>query len=439
MFGLIALIATFTVETNKTVQTRGIIPEGASVTYRCTGSKGHVTAGESATLTLRGCRNIEIESIRLSMKSNKSSGAGSLEVTAEGRTIWGIADSGFDQWYGTYSTDYVDVVRHFSPVEAVGEGDLSIVIRASANSLYIAEYELVYAKAAERAYTVALETETGVAARLTEEAVGSGVVLPELPDENGWGFVGWAEEAVERSTMRPRLYAAGEIFHPRYDMSLWAIYSDDVREETSRQQRVDCRTGFYAIAFPHYNAAYAGAVDAASGTIPMEEVGLRKVDSVWYERDFSIADEMIYYIDFARDSTATITHWASSKPVGYRGDELADQAARWQYRVLQDATVAFYREEADGRISVLWATAPTIGEMWEGVLWTNLTAPLEQQRNMALLFEADVTERLVYYTSYPRRADLPTVLPDAEEGITVPFGIYEIHIRDGKKTIYLRN
>ena len=68
MFTLIALIASFTIETNKKVSTSGILPEGAAAEYVCTGRKGQMTKGQSATLTLTGWQNTEIQSVRLSIQ-----------------------------------------------------------------------------------------------------------------------------------------------------------------------------------------------------------------------------------------------------------------------------------------------------------------------------------------------------------------------------------
>lgn len=144
MFTLIALIASFTIETNKKVSTSGILPEGATAEYVCTGRKGQMTKEQSATLTLTGWQNTEIQSVRLSMKSNKSAGAGTLQMTIDGQTVWSIADSGFDQWSGAYTTDYVDITHTFSPVIKTTDGNISIRIAATANSLYVAQYDIIY-------------------------------------------------------------------------------------------------------------------------------------------------------------------------------------------------------------------------------------------------------------------------------------------------------
>ena len=435
MFSLLALVATFVVETNKTISTSGVHPEGATADYVCTGKKGQMTKGQQATLTLQGWQNTDIEGVRLSMRSNKSSGAGALQMSIDGQEVWTISDSGFDQWCGEYTTEYTAIVHAFSPTIKSTNGKISIRIEASSNSLYIEKYEIIYQKSAAKPYSIDLQTEDGSYSRLTESQAGSGVVLPTLPDEDGWRFVGWAEKAVEKTTTRPTIYAPGSTYYPRTDASLWAVYSDDL-QEVEMQQRTDCQSGFYAIAFPILNAAYSGEPDNSTGLLPASEILLSTTDSIWYERQFEITLEMVYYIDFASDSTATITHVSSAKSVGYKNNKLYDTPTHWHYRLLPDQTVAFFLQEGNNSelVRALWVSVDN-ERNWCGKLVSLNEATLCYQ---ALLYEAPDNERIIYYTSYPLHSDIRYIGAQEQPTQTIRMGIYKLQIVHGKKTINLR-
>lgn len=435
MFSLLALVATFVVESNKEISTSGVLPEGATADYVCTGRKGQMTKGQQATLALQGWQNTDIEGVRLSMKSNKSSGAGALQMSVDEQEVWTISDSGFDQWCGGYTTEYTEIIHTFSPTIKSTKGNISIRIEASANSLYIEKYEIVYQKSVAKPYSIDLQTENGTYSRLTESQAGSGIVLPTLPDEDGWRFVGWTEKAVEKTTTRPTVYAPGSTYYPRTDLSLWAVYSDDL-QEVEMLQRTDCKSGFYAIAFPILNVAYSGEPDNSTGLLPASEILLSTTDSIWYERRFEITPEMVYYIDFAADSTATITHVSSAKSVGCKNKKLYDTPTKWQYRLLPDQTVAFFLRESDNSelVRALWVSVDN-EKNWCGKLISLNETTLSYQ---ALLYEAPDNERIIYYTSYPLHSDIRDMEMYDLPTQTIQIGIYKLQIVHGKKTINLR-
>ena len=98
----------------------GTTPAGSSAsideTYTTT---KQMTGGNSQTVTLTGWGTTNITSITLSMKSNKSGGAGKLSYsTNSGSTynyIVGSSSKGVafnnSAWYGAWSQDYVDVTK----------------------------------------------------------------------------------------------------------------------------------------------------------------------------------------------------------------------------------------------------------------------------------------------------------------------------------------
>lgn len=146
-------IATYTVTSTSAVSVSGVTPSGSSATYSSTySSKCQLTKGSSMTLTLSGYEGMIVKGITLSMKSNKSSGAGYLSVKAGTTTLSSIgsSNSGVDfntaSWHGGWSQSYVNVKPTLSNnAYTVKDGeDLVIVIGATANSLYCQSFTIEY-------------------------------------------------------------------------------------------------------------------------------------------------------------------------------------------------------------------------------------------------------------------------------------------------------
>ena len=79
---------TYSVTSKTTVSTGGTAPTGSSATFSQTfNTPKQMTSGNTMTLTLSGYAGQKITAIKLSMKSNKSSGAGYLSVTAGTTTL----------------------------------------------------------------------------------------------------------------------------------------------------------------------------------------------------------------------------------------------------------------------------------------------------------------------------------------------------------------
>lgn len=142
---------TYTVETKESVTTSGDAPEGSSATFMNTyaNNRLQMTKDNSQTYTLSGYDGYTITGITLSMKSNQSSGAGSLSVTSGYEEIASIVNSAFNtaSWYGNWSQDFVDITPALKE-RAVGDGENVVVqITASANSLYCQSITITYKKA----------------------------------------------------------------------------------------------------------------------------------------------------------------------------------------------------------------------------------------------------------------------------------------------------
>lgn len=140
---------TYTVTSTSAVSVSGTAPEGSSAAYSSTyTSKYQLTGGNSMTLTLKGFAGNKITCIKLSMKSNKSSGAGNFSATVGTTTISSIATTAFSNanWAGKYSQDFLDVTPAMSVTDKVVEANEDIVIKiaATTNSLYCQSFTITY-------------------------------------------------------------------------------------------------------------------------------------------------------------------------------------------------------------------------------------------------------------------------------------------------------
>lgn len=144
---------TYTVSSTSAVTTSGTAPSGSSATFNNTyTTKDQLTKGYKMTLTLSGYAGKKITGLSLSMKSNKSGGAGYLDVKAGKKQLAAIGSSTnglkFNNaaWNGKWSTSYVDVkVSLLDDTYIIKDGEkVVIVIGATANSLYCESFELTY-------------------------------------------------------------------------------------------------------------------------------------------------------------------------------------------------------------------------------------------------------------------------------------------------------
>ena len=137
---------TYTISSKNTLTTNGTAPTGSSATIAESYSTScQMTAGNTQTLTLKNYGGYTITNITLSMKSNSKGGAGTLSYSINGGTSFEEICSGSfntDNWYGSWSTSYVDVSKNVS-IEA-NNSDVKIKIYATANSLYCQSYTLTY-------------------------------------------------------------------------------------------------------------------------------------------------------------------------------------------------------------------------------------------------------------------------------------------------------
>lgn len=143
---------TYTVASATSVTTSGTAPTGSSATFKNTyTTKEQMTADKSQTWTFKGYKGYVISAVTLSMKSNSSKGAGTFSLTAGDTTLASISKATtFNEWFDStaYTTSYKDVhVTMSNSTHAIGDEDVTMVIAATANSLYCQSATLTYSLA----------------------------------------------------------------------------------------------------------------------------------------------------------------------------------------------------------------------------------------------------------------------------------------------------
>ena len=427
---ILAAIASFVIETKTSISASGELPETATANYECTYKKGQLTDGNTATLYLSGWQNTYIHSVTLYMRSNKQSGAGSLNMTVDEQTVWKISNNEFSSsaWNGSFSDTYVPISHSFSPAITSSQGNITIQVAASANSLYIERYEIVWEKAEARPYTVTfIEDGINSYTQQTESSIGEGVLLPHLPNIDSWYFIGWSLQAISETTDCPTLFLPDTRFYPAADTRLYAVYTDYLPAEFPVTQCVNPHSGFYAIAFGITQKAFSGTLDDDQKGIHLSDITLRKTSTALYERLSPITSDMIYAIHFISDTTALIWHAQTGESIGLHNGALSDSDTEWRYRLLSDSTIAFYVPKSDTHVYTLAPTYEKQCECWLGRCVSTVDSILV---NQTLLYETDYNTTITHYTSYPygQSVFVPEQTPIKNGETIVQMGIYRFFI-----------
>ncbi len=416
----------YTITSKTSILAEGDELVGSMATFEQTGAgqKGQMTAGNSTTFTLTGLQGINLYRILLEMRSNQSSGAGSLLVSVGNKTLCAIPGAPFSDWYGTYTNSFVPITFEmeggytFLPIEEGGDGTtLEIYIEASFNSLYVASYTLVYSMEPPMPYTVQFQTNSEeLVGSLTEETIGSGVVLPDCADADSvWYFKGWTMQTVQetdREENLPTIYAAGERFYPLGDTQLYALYTDNKNTMPDRWlQDTIFESGYYLIADSVFQQIAVGPVNS-DGRIPASSIVLQEVT----EERLHICplagyhDEMVYYIGFLPDSMATIQHVATERYIGYptkSSTALITEKTFWNYRVMPLKQVVFYHmyDDVKREFRAMYNSNLT-AHRWE----CTTTSSIYFANILFNIADAPITNIVIRYTSFPLGCDVDDVL-----------------------------
>jgi len=449
--------ATYTVTSYHDIAlTDGVAPEGSYATFMSTTASGaRITAGNTATLTIAGFDGQFIQSVTLRMHSNNTSGAGSMSFYLDDELLAAIPDASFADasWNGAYAGG--DAWANISvPLDRAftvhAGGVMTIVVEASANSLYLGGCTLTYREGTTLPKMVAFSTGTEQTLQpIQERTAGKGVVLPSLPDVDGvWRFLGWTESPLPHTTACPVYYKAGMVYIPTRNIMLYALYTKDSNALPLVQDTL-FESGEYALVSAEpYCCMMAGAVEnKAVATKPVDLIfgpdSLYRLTSAK-----TVPPESRYSISFT-DTTAVIRHVQSGSYVGYKASSTSYlNSFESEWRVLKAAchSVLFCHNEAGSYVQALF---PNISQT--GTFFRDTQLQSDAAWTYLLLFKApDVEPEPDIFTTNPLSgAGLETVkaagvtciyrldgslvrtVSSEEAEFTLSPGIYIIHSPEG--------
>ena len=340
---------TYTLSSTTTIEQSGTPPESSVATYdrtTTTGKKGQMTAGNSTRLELKGWDGCTIKRVELQMHSNTRSGAGSLSLVIGNDTLWQIDNQPFSDksWAGEYSTDWRTVA--ISTNTLVKEKEcIEINISATENSLYINSYTIYYdPPVVPQCYTVTFYTGLDTCPfTFTQSSPDEPLILPVLQDTAKWYFLGWTEVEVLDNQLITPLLSAGDTYLPRKNMTLWSVYSNH-RENKAVSEYI---SGQYAIAmYSEYTDMEEKGIlmngYVQNGVVSTQPVVLQRNSDGVYCIYSTLKENVLYDVQFYEDSTVSIMHHDTQEMIGYKGNKLFTIDTLWQYRVLEDRSLAIY-------------------------------------------------------------------------------------------------
>lgn len=437
IFTIMTVTATYTLISTTEVEQSGVAPASSTYSYERTaktGQKGQMTAKNRTCLKLTGWDGCVVKRIELQMHSNTSTGAGSLVVSMGKDTVWSIKDKSFkdEEWGGTYTTEWVPISRS---INAYVEDDetIEIAITATENSLYINSYTIEYEPAQPRCYTVTFYTGLDTCPiTITQSMPNEPIELPAWQDTAHWYFVGWTEEEVVDNKLITPVLGVGSTYLPYRDTKLWSVYSN-VKEYTPQ---LEYTSGIYAIATYNKATEDRGGGGALSGMvedneIPVTVVKMHDNDNKILCMDSEIKEDMLYELVFYDDSTVSILYLPKMSPIGYKKGQLAEVDVAWKYKVTDDGSLIIY-QTYNSKDYVLY-----IGLKDDKPCGMLKHMNLDSWSERALWLYA---MKEIEYTSWPfgKYEGLITI-PSPYDGHTIlQWGIYEIHIKDGRKILYIK-
>lgn len=362
---------TATITAYNAVEMSGNVPQDLWATFLNENhSKGQVTEGKTAVLTVGAWPACTITGVTVWLHSNQNSGAGILTLSVN--DIPCVTHSGsLADWVGQYSTE---------PVAFTLEGNWPVLynqtftfsLTGTANSLYIESVTVQYRTADPEPYCVQLFYPTATKLEkdeLCEAGVGAGIVLPAcdtLTDgQEYWAFKGWSKTEVLSTTSEPVLLVAGTSYYPRHDDRLWAVFCNgnihqrtpQCTTRTDREviivERTNSVPGHPELIVPDY--VMAGSVQ--SDCVSALEIDIDTTDegTAWLNANH-IPYDYRYRIQWneAGDS-ARILHLSTNSYIGWNGNKLENNNRYWQVAEAHRHSFYFYHDRQEsGKARVLW-------------------------------------------------------------------------------------
>ena len=409
-------VMTWTVESKSNVTGEGTWPYDIEVSYSNTYQKGQVRKDDEAVLTLSNLGGITIEQIEVWLKSNKSSGSGRIEVSSNGEQLT-VKEGSFKDWFGAYDNSAFHGLNLLKN-EKSGVQEIVVDLLGVENSLTVEKYVITYSMGA--AYTVKLMNGASEYGELTEAEGQAGVVLPSLSDWEEWKFVGWSEKEFWEMS-KVDWYAAGTVYHPKKNCTLWAVYQ--YGEQTETGYVTELKTGTYI-----YLNTGENSRQAISGVPPQ--------NGKWTPAPADPANENQHYLitfNAACDS-ATIQHVKTGKFIGYNGTKLVEKESKWAVYHGGDKT-GFYIT-VSGKNYILW---PDIVE--SSVTYAGLMVATNISSTPTALQVAKTGTDEATFTCHPESGKGLENLTEEEKSslkVVMHMGAYDLIIYNGQKFLMVK-
>lgn len=247
----------------------------------------------------------------------------------------------------------------------------------------------------------------------------SGVLLPWLEDEEHWRFRGWSKTEFWTVYDEPTYHQSNTRYYPEND-TLWSVYQ---WEEVSTSEMVyesEIASGTYMYVNRSETANLALTGVPADG----------KMQSA--TPDVYDANQH-YEIELVGADTAYITHVPTGTPIGYDGTQMAAKALPW--RIYHEGDQTLFWTTIKGKNYVLWLKiCDGFGENCHAGLKQSDPGPSP----MGLMTTMMPTE-IYAFTCHPEAmVGIDELESEVGNERVIQFGIYELHIRNGKKYIILK-
>jgi len=402
------------------VELSGSAAIGVEATFENTHhSKGNITAGNKATMTMSNIWEGAIVGIDFYVKSNSKSGAGSLRASLDGTTIYEIPESSYATWNDTgFSTDYLRFASPDCYWEVTPESQLVCEIEATENSLgwekvvvWLAEYEQ-----GPETFTVNFcwwdNEGKPCTTALIEPSAGQGISLPDcetstLWADGEWHFVGWSKEEIKgKYTSQPPYHAAGDKYYPTNNETLYALYSFSP-QTPNIMQTTDFQSGEYALVWNLLDASYMAQGEVTEHTLRTFACSLSTTEEERYRLETSYVPVGCRYQLAFRGDSLQIRHVSSGTYIGHSGTKLAarDSWWKWTEALNHSLLLAYDADETNTTARVLWRSLAE-NVVYGEVVKLQLTTDYE----FLLLFDV---------------SDVPTTAPSTKWTCT-PFGAQAI-------------
>ena len=441
---LFLLIALYTI-TGKQAVPSGDVPAGSTCTYEQSGSRsGQMTAGNDLTLTINGYDNCRLQSVRLSMHSNKSSGQGELQMRVGESTLWSISTATFaaPEWAGAYSQDWVDIVHNLGDTNVPPGAPITLHILASQNSLYLQSVELTYTAPELPAYTVSFDTHISQqVAPVTESRPGAGITLPDVQTgDPNWMFYGWARTCCYSSYSAVAVNNAGAMFYPESDCTLHAVYVQ-ADEPQPWYPTDELTSGDYMMALyePVYGLMLIASGQVANSLIPADRYTI-PADNGWVAMpDEFCKTQCIYTLQVSNDTLA-IQHKASNTSV------YLSNKGKFALTNSSNIPWLFVPSEAEHDAMPHYVVAGKAGNNTYYISYSfdadtefyfAVTADSQQEHNLLFYALDDRVEVTTLYTSFPFGGDVTTPNNDNLHEYRMNIGTHTLVIKNGKKYLQI--